>query len=171
MSNRPPDTGPRGRSAAPTLDRAVYPRRPRSFRCLALLFTAAVLTGGCTSLREYVENGFKVGPNYQKPPAPVAKDWIDADDKRVRSTSDDLSKWWAVFKDPVLDSIICDAYRQNLSLRVAGMRVLEARAQLAIDTGNLLPQTQTATGDFKWNGLSQNTANNFLNFGDRKSVV
>jgi NodT family efflux transporter outer membrane factor (OMF) lipoprotein len=136
----------------------------RSFSCLAILFTAAVLTCGCTSLREYVQNGFKVGPNYQKPPAPVAKDWIDANDKRVRSQSDDLSKWWSVFKDTVLDSLICDAYRQNISLRAAGMRVLEARAQLAIDTGNLLPQTQTAIGDFKWNGLSQETANNVLEF-------
>jgi NodT family efflux transporter outer membrane factor (OMF) lipoprotein len=116
-------------------------------------------------LREYVHNGFKVGPNYQKPPAPVAKDWIDTDDKRVRTESDDLSKWWTVFNDPVLDSLICDAYRQNLSLRVAGTRVLQARAQLAIDTGNLLPQTQTATGDFKWNGISNNIANNFLQIG------
>jgi NodT family efflux transporter outer membrane factor (OMF) lipoprotein len=95
----------------------------------------------------------------------VAKDWIDADDQRVRTSSDDLSKWWTVFNDPVLDSLICYAYGQNLSLRVAGMRVLEARAQLAIDTGNLLPQTQTSTGDFKWNGLSQKTANNVLQFG------
>jgi NodT family efflux transporter outer membrane factor (OMF) lipoprotein len=124
-----------------------------------------VLTGGCTSWREYIHNGFKVGPNYRKPPAPVAKQWIDADDQRVRTASDDLSKWWTVFNDPVLDSLICDAYRQNLTLRVAGMRVLEARAQLAIDVGNLLPQTQTSTGDFKWNGLSQQTANNPLNFG------
>jgi NodT family efflux transporter outer membrane factor (OMF) lipoprotein len=65
----------------------------------------------------------------------------------------------------VLDSLICYAYGQNLSLRVAGMRVLEARAQVAIDAGNLLPQTQASTGDFNWNGLSDKTANNFLNFG------
>jgi NodT family efflux transporter outer membrane factor (OMF) lipoprotein len=133
--------------------------------CLAILFAAVALTCGCTSWQEYIHNGFKVGPNYQKPPAPVAKDWIDADDKRVRTTADDLSKWWTVFNDPALDSLICDAYLQNVSLRVAGMRVLEARAQLAIDTGNLLPQTQTSTGDFKWNGISRKTANNFLEFG------
>ena len=160
MSNAPPDTGP-GHVA----DRMVCPRGLRSFLYLAILFPAIVLTCGCTPWREFVQNGFKVGPNYHKPPAPVAKDWIDAGDKRVRTESDDLSKWWTVFNDPVLDSLICSAYRQNLSLRVAGMRVLQARAQLAIDVGNLLPQTQTATGDFKWNGLSKNTANNFLQFG------
>jgi NodT family efflux transporter outer membrane factor (OMF) lipoprotein len=131
---------------------------------LVILVTAAGFTCGCTSWREYIDNGFKVGPNYQKPPAPVARDWIDANDRRVRTASDNLSEWWKIFDDPVLNSLICDAYRQNLSLRVAGMRVLEARAQLAIDTGNLLPQTQTSTGDFRWNGLSDKTANNVLQF-------
>jgi NodT family efflux transporter outer membrane factor (OMF) lipoprotein len=170
MSNRPPGSPPVGsrlkRAEGPghAADRAVCPCWPRSFTCMAIVFTAAVLTSGCTSWREYIENGFKVGPNYGKPPAPVAKDWIDADDQRVRTESDDLSKWWTVFNDPVLDSLICNAYGQNLSLRVAGMRVLEARAQLAIDTGNLLPQTQTSTGDFKWYGISANTANNLLAF-------
>jgi NodT family efflux transporter outer membrane factor (OMF) lipoprotein len=170
MSIAPSDTGPggsgpkRGGGPGHAADRVVCPRWSPSFICLAILFTAVVLTSGCTPWREFIDNGFKVGPNYRKPPAPVAKDWIDADDKRVRRESDDLSKWWTVFNDPVLNSLICDAYRQNLSLRVAGMRVLEARAQLAIDTGNLLPQTQTSTGDFKWNGLSEKTANNFLTF-------
>jgi NodT family efflux transporter outer membrane factor (OMF) lipoprotein len=151
MLNGPPRAGPGGRGAG-------------SFPCVALLAAAVVFIGGCTSWRDYVRNGFKVGPAYSKPPAPVAKDWIDADDQRVRSESDDLSKWWAVFNDPVLDALTCDAYRQNLSLRVAGMRVLQARAQLAIDTGSLLPQTQASTGDFKWYGLSQETANNVLQF-------
>ena len=151
--------------AGQAADRVVCLRGSRSFRCLPFLFTAVVFTCGCTSWREYINNGFKVGPNYARPPAPVAKDWIDAADQRVRTESDDLSKWWTVFNDPVLDSLICDAYRQNLSLRVAGMRVLQAQAQFAIDVGNLLPQTQTATGSFNWNALSQNSANNFLSFG------
>ena len=64
---------------------------------------------------------------------------------------DDLSKWWTVFNDPKLDSLICYAYRQNLSLRVAACRVLEARAQVAIDAGNLFPQTQTANGSYTRN--------------------
>jgi NodT family efflux transporter outer membrane factor (OMF) lipoprotein len=170
MANGSPNIGPgesrrkRGRSPDHAALRTVCLSWPRSFLCLVILFSVVLLTCGCTSWREYVHNGFKVGPNYQKPPAPVAKDWIDANDQRVRTASDNLSKWWTVFNDPVLHSLICYAYGQNLSLRVAGMRVLEARAQLAIDTGNLLPQTQTATGDFKWNGLSERTANNILLF-------
>src|SRR5579862_1459601 len=94
---------------------------------------------GCTTPKEYVQNGFKVGPNYQQPPAPIAKGWIEAGDNRVRTESDDLSKWWTVFNDPVLDSLICEAYRQNLTLREAGFRVLEARAKLGIAVGDFFP--------------------------------
>jgi len=117
----------------------------------------ALLACGCTSVSEYIHNGFKVGPNYCPPSAPVAKDWIDAAD--IRKRSDDLSRWWAVFNDPVLDSLICDAYRQNLSLRAAGFRVLEARAQMLIDVGNIFPQTQTMTGDYTRSVISKELAN------------
>ena len=97
----------------------------------------------------YIHNGFKVGPNYGRPPAPVAQDWIDAADPRVRKDSDDLSRWWTVFNDPVLNALVCDAYLQNLTLRQAGMRVLQARAQQAITLGNFFPQTQQVTGDYR----------------------
>ena len=125
---------------------------------LSVLAVLALLNG-CTPCKEYVANGFKVGPNYGSPPAPVAKEWIDAGDKRVRTETDDLSKWWTAFNDPVLNSLICYAYKQNLTLRQAGFRVLEARAQLAIARGDLFPQTQTATGDFTRNQVSTQDAN------------
>jgi NodT family efflux transporter outer membrane factor (OMF) lipoprotein len=123
------------------------------------LVALAISLCGCTSLHDYVHNGFKVGPNYCPPAAPVAQQWIDAADKRVRTEADDLSRWWTVFRDPVLDSLICSAYHQNLTLREAGCRVLEARAQLGITTGQIFPQTQTATGAYSRNALSRETAN------------
>ncbi|NLF06956.1 MAG: efflux transporter outer membrane subunit [Pirellulaceae bacterium] len=103
---------------------------------------------GCTSTREWWQNGWKVGPNYGRPPAPVANEWIDADDVRVRSESADHSEWWTVFNDPLLSTLVHNAYRQNLPLRVAGFRVLEARAQRAIAAGNLFPQSQQAFADY-----------------------
>jgi NodT family efflux transporter outer membrane factor (OMF) lipoprotein len=116
-------------------------------RLLALLLIGSALSG-CTSLPDYVRNGFKVGPNYAKPPAPVAPHWIDADDVRVRSDTDDLSQWWKVFNDPVLDDLICNAYRQNLTLREAGFRILQARAQYGIAVGEIFPQTQNVSGNY-----------------------
>ena len=114
---------------------------------------------GCTSVKDYVSNGFKVGPNYGKPPAAVASNWIDATDKRLRKESDDHRKWWRVFQDPVLDSLICSAYQQNLTLREAGWRIMQARANLNIARGNLFAQTQDANGSFSRNQLSKLAAN------------
>jgi NodT family efflux transporter outer membrane factor (OMF) lipoprotein len=129
--------------------------------CLAL----AVLVCGCTTPSEYVHNGFKVGPNYCPPGAPVADNWIDATDKRVRNETDDLAHWWRVFNDPTLEGLIGDAYQQNLTLREAGFRVLAARAQVGIAIGNLFPQQQYAFGDYSHNTLSTETANNIVSFG------
>ena len=124
----------------------------------AILAIVASLCG-CTSLTDYVHNGFKVGPNYCKPAAPVAKTWIDANDARVKPDEVDLSRWWTVFNDPALNSLVCTAYHQNLTLREAGFRVLEARSQLGIDTGEFFPQTQQMTGSYTRNAQSRNTAN------------
>ncbi len=119
--------------------------KPRAFYPVSWIIVMLSLSG-CTPFSEYIHNGFKVGPNYARPPAPVAADWIDGNDKRLRREPDDLSQWWKVFHDPVLDSLICSAYQQNLTLRQAGFRVLEARAQLGITVGNIFPQVQNMTG-------------------------
>jgi NodT family efflux transporter outer membrane factor (OMF) lipoprotein len=113
-------------------------------------------------LQEYVHNGFKVGPNYARPPAPVAVHWIDAADRRVRTNSDDLSRWWTVFNDPALDVLVRSAYGQNLTLREAGFRVLQARAQRCIAVGSLFPQSQGASGDYTRYSQSSGVANQSL---------
>jgi hypothetical protein len=80
----------------------------------------AVLGVGCTSLEQFVHNGFKVGPNYQRPPPPLAQNWIDARHPRVKSFPTNYSAWWAVFGDPILNGLVKIAYEQNVNLRVAG---------------------------------------------------
>jgi NodT family efflux transporter outer membrane factor (OMF) lipoprotein len=112
---------------------------------------------GCTPLGEYIRNGFKVGPNYQTPPAPVAPNWIDANDLHLRNTTEELSDWWKVFGDPQLNSLVCAAYNQNLTLRQAGFAILQARAERAIAVGELFPQQQQATADYLREASSQQT--------------
>jgi NodT family efflux transporter outer membrane factor (OMF) lipoprotein len=123
------------------------------------LVAAILFASGCTSLREYIDNNFKVGPNYARPPAPVAQKWIDADDARVKSQTEDDSYWWAVFNDPVLNNLVLTAYRENLSLREAGFRVLQARASLGIAVGEIFPQNQDMIGSYTRRGVSENVAN------------
>jgi outer membrane protein TolC len=108
----------------------------------------ALTSSGCTSLRQWAHNRFKVGPNYCKPAAPVASDWIDYQDPRVNTQYPPLAEWWHVFNDANLDGLIETAYRQNISLRVAGARILAARAERGIAAGELFPQSQQAFGTY-----------------------
>jgi len=124
-----------------------------------LIATAVVLFAtGCTSLHDYVHNGFKVGPNYCPPAAPVAQHWIDQADFQQTQNPEVLACWWTVFKDPKLNSLIWSAFRQNLTLKEAGFRVLQERAQRAIAVGNLFPQTQQATGSYQRIGTAVDPA-------------
>ena len=115
---------------------------------LAAMAAAVLSVAGCTGPLEYVRNGFKVGPNYSPAPAPVAAHWIDASDAQLRSDPASIARWWCVFNDPTLNNLVDFACRQNLSLRQAAFRMLEARAQLAIARGELFPQSQTASGAY-----------------------
>ena len=116
----------------------------------AAAFTLAVLVSGCT----------KLGPDFLRPETDVQKEWMEAETsefKPVEPTDD--GRWWTVFGDPVLDRLVQVAYQQNLTLKSAGVRILEARAQLGIAVGSLYPQQQQATGDVRYNKTSKNIAN------------
>ena len=105
-------------------------RKLRRFFLLSLLLVA-----GCA----------KLGPNYARPQVELNQNWLEAQENHVNTGPGEYRTWWQVFKDPVLDRLIETAYRKNLNLRVAGLRVLEARAQLGAAVGQLYPQTQQAT--------------------------
>lgn len=135
---------------------ALQSRRRAALAPLCVL--ALICTTGCTGVREYVKNGFKVGPNYKRPAAPVADEWIDSQNRRVSSVPGDYRAWWTVFNDPVLNGLVETAYQQNITLREAGFRVAEAQAQRGIVVGNLLPQTQQVVADYTRTQRSTETA-------------
>ncbi len=126
-------------------------------RHLASLIFVLIFCVGCTSWREYRCNGFKVGPNYKRPDARTAEQWIDAGNPNINNAAPNDAAWWNTLNDPILNTLVYTAYRQNLTLRVAGMRILEARAQRDIAAGNLFPQTQAATGSYMRNNTSKNS--------------
>jgi NodT family efflux transporter outer membrane factor (OMF) lipoprotein len=122
--------------------RGVVRRYPAALGALALL------AAGCTTLGQWVGNGFKVGPNYEPPPAPTATAWIDTGDPRLVTQNAPGDDWWSVFSDPVIAALIAAAHRENLDLKSAGARVLQAQAQRNVAVGNLFPQTQNVIGDY-----------------------
>ena len=141
----------------PSILSHVVHRRARNTR-VSMLWLALLLTSsaGCTSFHDYFANGFKVGPNYCRPAASVAEQWLDQGNSSINGGQIQNAAWWQHFNDPILDSLVWSAYQQNLTLRVAGLRIQEARAQRAIVVGDLFPQTQQATGAYTRNALSQN---------------
>ena len=97
----------------------------------------------------------KVGPDYVRPPTETAAQWLEAEDQRLKTTSTNDQAWWKTFNDPILNKLIDRAYHDNLSIRVAGVRVLEARAQLGIAIGDFYPQNQQLTSSLSKVHLSQ----------------
>ncbi len=119
------------------------------YRALVQLTILLFVCASCTTL----------GPDFETPKADVSNNWIDNSSSNLNTQESKFENWWRVFNDPVLDSVISSAYKQNLSLQIAGLRVLEARAQLGIAVGNLYPQKQQARGGVTYNSLSENSAN------------
>ncbi len=99
----------------------------------------------------------KLGPDFVRPETPLATNWMGADNGQITNEPVNYRDWWRVFDDPVLDRLIDTAYRENLSLKIAGVRVLEARAQLGIATSQLFPQTRQAFGSLSYSRTSEHS--------------
>ena len=86
---------------------------------------------------QWIRNGFKVGPNYCRPPAPVAEEWIQANDPSVQNRH--LQDWWQVFEDPTLNSLIAYGLRAEPDPAHRGHAGPRRPGQQAIAVGNHLP--------------------------------
>jgi NodT family efflux transporter outer membrane factor (OMF) lipoprotein len=116
------------------------------------MVSAALLLAGCVT----------VGPDFEEPEVAWLQDWQTdlyglakspdtdraADESSTGESAQpvDLQFWWQVFKDPVLDALIDAARQDNLTLRLAGLRILESRATLGIANSTRYPQVQQVTG-------------------------
>lgn len=115
---------------------------------ILILVAVSVFQVGCTTL----------GPDFAKPEPPTVEDWI-GDNPAISRDAAELSDWWTVFNDPVLNDLVAQAFDQNLTLQITGLRILEARAQLGIAVGNQYPQVQELNGSASADGISENGPN------------
>ena len=95
-----------------------------------------------------------VGPNYRTPDAKVEQQWTYGPNASAKQTNHNDASWWKTFKDPVLNNLIEVAYRNNLTQQIAGVRILQARAQLNATIGNLFPQQQNLSGALNYTKVS-----------------
>ncbi|WP_426204462.1 TolC family protein [Pseudomonas sp. TWP3-1] len=104
-----------------------------------LLLLGVLGLGGC----------MRLGPDFQAPAEAWSKQWNSPalEQASERGAYPDLRQWWQVFADPILDQLISAAEAHNSSLKIAGLRVLEARAQLGIAESGRYPQLQQASAD------------------------
>jgi NodT family efflux transporter outer membrane factor (OMF) lipoprotein len=139
------------RLVTPKLTRKAL-RRPFA---LAFLVPVVVVQAGClTHPSQWLHNGLKVGPNYSRPLAPVAEEWIEGSDPAIQNRH--LRDWWEVFEDPALNSMIQTAYENNPTVRIMATRVIQARAGQAIAVGNIFPQSQQFSGSYTRAALNSN---------------
>jgi NodT family efflux transporter outer membrane factor (OMF) lipoprotein len=117
---------------------------------VALLTIATLFTlNGCTML----------GPNFQTPTAKTPSGWSEEDNEIFQKPSaEETIGWWSAFNDPTLDNLIDLFSKQNLTVQSAAVRIIEARAQLALVQGFLYPQSQQMTGDIFTLGTSSTPA-------------
>ncbi len=114
----------------------------RAPRRLTAIACAVMTLAGCTNL----------GPDYAEPRV----EWLDTWETDLygqalaapASREQDLQFWWQAFNDPTLNTLIETARKENPSLRIAGLAILESKALLGIATGSQYPQLQQASGSW-----------------------
>ena len=84
-----------------------------------------------------------VGPKYKRPTTAVPDSYRGATPDQHAGTALGEEKWWAVFEDPGLQSLVREALTQNYDVRIAAERVLQAQAALGITRADQFP---TITG-------------------------
>ena len=103
-----------------------------------VLLSAAFLLSGCT-----------VGPNYKRPTVAVPTAYRGAlPDSTPQTETASLGdqKWWDIFQDEQLRTLIRVALQQNYDVRIAASRILEAKAQLGITRADQFPTVSGGAG-------------------------
>jgi len=98
-----------------------------------------------------VSSSCTVGPNYNKPL--VVEPTVYRGAAAELSAKPDVAsfgdqKWWDVFQDEALQTLIRAALEQNYDVRIAATRILEARALLGIAQADQLPEVTASASVF-----------------------
>ncbi len=106
-------------------------------RSLLALSLSALLLTGCT-----------VGPDYKRPTASVPTSYRGpvAGEPSTQASSLAEQKWFEVFRDEQLQSLIRTALQQNYDVRIAAQRILQAEAQLGITRADQFPTVAAGAG-------------------------
>jgi multidrug efflux system outer membrane protein len=88
--------------------------------------------------------GCTVGPKYKRPVTTPPPTYYTDPSPQANSIAD--LAWWELFKDPVLQSMIQEALKNNYDVKIAAARVEEERAQIAVTRSLYYPQVNYGLG-------------------------
>jgi len=95
----------------------------------SILFIAVAMLAGCT-----------VGPNYQRPVVKTPDQYYHAPATQPSDTASlGDQKWWDLFKDPQLQSLIRVGLKNNYDVQIAASRILQAQEQVGITRADQFP--------------------------------
>jgi outer membrane protein, multidrug efflux system len=96
---------------------------------------ACVFASGCT-----------VGPEYQRPTAPVPAKWDVSEPWRESAPKDGVAKgeWWSVFHDDDLSALEKQALDANQTIKVSVAQLEQARASAAVQVATQFPNLSVA---------------------------
>lgn len=95
----------------------------------------------------------KIGPDFAEPEIPTSSDWLNAGKTEMKKGP--VRNWWTLFDDPILNRLIDRAYKNNLGVQAAALRIMEARAKLGIARSFLFPQFGELRADGLYERLSE----------------
>jgi NodT family efflux transporter outer membrane factor (OMF) lipoprotein len=97
-------------------------------KCLVSLLIV-IFFAGCT-----------VGPKYTSPEIDIPCNWCSPLSNGLSEENPDCFVWWEALQDPVLNSLIEQAYENNLDLSIAVTRLLAARLERKGKCAQLYPR-------------------------------
>ncbi len=90
-------------------------------------------------------SGCMLGPDFQKPDLSPPETFRFAESTAEMAEAVNL-KWWELFSDPILASLVHTALQNNLDVRLAVSRIEEARATLGFTKADLYPMLNVEGG-------------------------
>jgi len=104
----------------------------------------------------YLVQGCMLGPNFQK------KDYTGPENYRFEPAGDSLInlRWWELFDDPVLDTLIKTALNENKDVLAAAARIEAARANIGFTKADQKPSISFGAGA-SLSGFNDNVSSEF----------
>ena len=112
-----------------------------------------ILAGACLAALTALTVGCSLAPKYERPALPVANEYpadapVPAGARPDARPAPEIA-WREYFAEPELQAMIAQALENNRDLRVAALRVLEARAAFQIRRADQFPTVNVNAGELR----------------------